>query len=132
MSKFFTLCRTNNRKHGVKDQEINFTSKTNQKIKMKKINFYFACLMICLIATSVFFYLIQITSSATQGFDVSKRQNEIKELKLKNEELKKQLSQFESLDFLQEQSKELGMIKIDQSVIDYLEIKDSSLAMNLR
>lgn len=127
MSKFFTLCRTNNRKHGLQDRQIDFTSKTLQRMKLGKVNFYCSVFIVCLILVSAVVYLVQITSSATRGFEVSQRQEKIQELKLQNENLKKSLATLGNFDNLQKIAEQNGMVEAQE--ISYLKYVDSAVAL---
>jgi cell division protein FtsL len=127
MSKFFTLCRANNKKHGLQDQQIDFKSHISKRMKLEKINFYCSILFFSLICISVFFYLVQITSSATQGFEVSAKQEKIQKLKLQNEDLKSHLSGLEKIDDLQKKAVKNGMVEAQE--ISYLKYVDSAVAL---
>jgi len=123
MSKFFTLCKTNKKKHGLHDQPMNF----NKAPKRNSNGSGALGFLIFLIVVSSVFYVFQITSSATAGFEITEKQEKIKELKLQNEKIKNKLSYLEDLNSLQVKADQLGMVQAGE--IEYLDLSDIGMAM---
>ena len=125
MSKFFTLCKANSRKHGLNDRPMDFEKKT----KRSNINFslYFSVVLIFCILFSAGYFLLGITKSATAGFEISNKQEKLEKLKLQNEDLKEMASNLENLDSLSQKADTLGMVKV--SNVQYLDLSESGVAM---
>ncbi|MFC1622506.1 hypothetical protein ACFL1Y_00730 [Patescibacteria group bacterium] len=123
MSKFFYLCKTNNKKHGLKDQPMKL--KTTRKAR--NTCFYLSIFLVCSIFFIATFYVFNITSSATAGFKISEQKKKVTELKLQNENLKEKANNLGDLKNLQEKADILGLIKI--SSVEYLDLSDTGVAM---
>jgi len=124
MSKFFSLCKTNNKKHGLKDQQMEF--KTNKK-HPGSFCYGISVFLVCMIFLLSCFYIFNITSSATHGFKVSDYGDIINELKLANQDLKDKVNDFENLDYIKTKSVELGLVPV--SDVDYLEVASKGVAL---
>jgi len=123
MSKFFCLCRANNKKHGLNDQPIKF-KKTR---KIYNFNFYISAILLCLIVLASGFYLLQITASSTSGFKVSEYEQDIFELKLANQDLRERVNTFENLDYIKDKANQLGLAVVEN--VEYLDVDSKGVVM---
>ena len=124
MSKFFSFCKANNKKHGLKDQSIEFKNNfgTGSKCNRKHGGFcwHISVFIICLIFLVSGFYVFQITSTATYGFGISEQEKKISHLKLIKESLSSKTNNFEDLSYIQQKADELGLVMMEE--VEYLEV----------
>jgi len=123
MSRFFTLCQANNKKHGLKDQAMEFKPAR----RCVSFNYYISIFLLCLIFSLSCFYIFNITSHSTTGFKFSEYEEKIEELKLVQQNLKEQARTYENLDYLRQRSDSLGLAQVAE--VDYLEIEHSGVAL---
>lgn len=123
MSRFFVLCRTNKRKHGLKDQPMQFNTVHNSG----SFCFILSVFLICLIFIAAGFYVFNITAASTAGFKISDKQDKITELKLANESLKERTEALGSLDYIKNKANELGLVNSAQT--SFLEDNSTGVAM---
>ncbi len=124
MSKFFSLCKANSKKHGLKDQSIKFKAKPK---KSGNICFAISIFLIILIFSVLGFYIFNITSTATAGFKISAYRQRIADLKLANENLKNKIDNFENLSYLKDKSNELGLVPVEE--VEYLKAPSEGVAL---
>ena len=124
MSKFFCLCKTNIKKHGLRGQ---FAELKIKKVK-KPGSYYFgmSIFLLCLIFFTVGFYIFQITSSVADGFKISDQEKKLNQLKLANERMTDQVSKFEDLGYIKGKAVELGLVSVEK--VEYLEV-DGGVAL---
>lgn len=129
MSKFFSLCRANNKKHGLKDRSIDFDKPTNsgKRSRPGSLCYCLSIFLISLIFLVSGFYIFNITSTATHGFKVSEYENKIAELKLANQDLKEKVDNFENLDYIKSKADELGLVSVSE--VEYLDVDDIGVAL---
>lgn len=125
MSKFFSFCQTNTKKHNLKVNDVNLVKSRHHN--SDKIYHILSLLLICTIFSAGTFYIFQITSQATGGFKISAQQDKIRELKLANEKLANQVNNFEDLNHIKDQAIELGLVPVNN--IEYLEVSHSGMAV---
>lgn len=125
MSRFFSLCRANKKSYSVKN---NFN---NMKQKTAKTNwcwsYYVSLGLVLAIFFSATFYLVRITSAATEGFKISAQETQIKDLKLTNQLLKEKINILKNLAVLQEKALAQGLTSANK--IEYLDNKDAGVAI---
>ena len=98
------------------------TAKPNQRW-----NYYVSLSLILVIILLAGFYLVRVTSAATDGFKISDQEVKIKDLKLTNQILKEQVNNLTNLAALQTKALANGLTAATQ--IDYLSIKDIDVAV---
>jgi len=125
MSRFFSLCKANKKSYSVKN---NFNSMKQKTAKPnQRWNYYVSLSLVLVIMLLAGFYLVRVTSAATDGFKISDQEVKIKDLKLTNQILKEQVNNLTNLAALQTKALANGLTAATQ--IDYLSIKDIDVAV---
>jgi len=112
----------NSKKHGLKDQNLNLTKKR----KTCNLGLFFSVSLIVFVVSLSFFYIFNITSSATSGFKISEQEQKVFELKLANESLRNKIQSYEDLEYVRKKATDLGLVIAQQ--INYLEVLSSGVA----
>ncbi len=82
--------------------------------------------MVVTMCTFAFMYLTVTNEIAIKGYKIQELENKVIELKTENQKLQIQTTQFQSLQNIEQQAKNLGMVPVDH--VEYLASIDSIVA----
>lgn len=126
MSKFFSFCSTNNKKHCLKTNH-NFKPRAKKVRRGYGFNYYLSCFLLCLIFVAVGFYIFNTTSSVTKGFAISEYEQKIYDLQLANDSLQEKVANLGDLNYVKEKSMELGLVLVNE--VEYLDTNNGGVVM---
>mgnify|MGYP006057487401 CR=1 FL=1 len=119
MSPFFTFTKTNLRKHTPRKKR-----KLRPVVKVGKVT-YSVILLVAVFVTGLF-YLVQINTVATKGFEIQELEKSVKELKLANRQLEVQAVELQSIQAIKDGSE--GLDLTSQGEVRYLQEKSRDVA----
>ncbi|HHX58614.1 MAG TPA: hypothetical protein GX706_02515 [Candidatus Moranbacteria bacterium] len=97
----------------------------NKNSNKKKIPVFFKVAAISLISLGIF-YITQVNRLSTMGYEIQKKENEIKKLQKENETLQAMSSHLRSMNRLEMEQEKLDMVKPVQ--VSYVDM-GSTIAM---
>lgn len=114
MSRYFSLTHSNTLGLGGRKKALNLRLKSGPYTM-----FFVLVLLTCLLSL---FFLAQVFQSSTAGYEVSKYQKQIEEVKEKNKALEIKAVELRSFDKIKKEAEKLNMVKTDKIV--YIKAKE--------
>jgi cell division protein FtsL len=103
MSRFLTITSSSSANFGERKKTVNIQT---MKVGSITLNFLLA-ILICMLGV---FYIFEVNSIATKGYEIKKMETQIGELKRQNENLKIQAAELKSMYSIEEKTKDLNMV----------------------